>query len=132
MIVVCVFFFALYAYIIFQIIPSKKIINDSLNEEYENETLQTNNNVIILSKLNYYYVNINATRTSFISECMEYLLYSRNPNYTQEYTFCFDMFDLDDGSIEKLYTEFEMLCTQLKKSNSDFTIGEITNFINKI
>ena len=130
MIAVCVFFFALYAYIIFHILPSKKIINNSLNEEYE--TLQTNNNIIILSKLNYYNVNINATRTSFILECMEYLLYSRNPNFTQEYTFCFENFDnfnLDDGFIEKLYTEFEILCMQLKKCNSDFTIGEITNFI---
>jgi hypothetical protein len=47
----------------------------------------------------------------------------------EEYTFCFDDFNMDSNSIEKLYTEFEILCTQLKKCKLDFTIGEIINFI---
>jgi hypothetical protein len=127
MISLCIFFFAFFVYSIVQCIPSKKFINNSFDEEYEIE--QTNNNVIILSKLNYYNVNTNASRTSFIVECMEYLLYSRNPNFMEEYTFCFDNFNMDSNSIEKLYTEFEILCTQLKKYKLDFTIGEITNFI---
>jgi hypothetical protein len=123
----CALLFLFFIYTITQFFPSKKLIDSVINKEYY--TANSKNNIIILSKLGYYNINPNATKTSFISECMNYLLYAHNPNYTELYNFTFDDFNVGLDAIEDLYTQFQKLCISSHKYRTDFTISEITNFI---
>ena len=86
-------------------------------------------NVIILSALGYYNININAIKTSFVAECINYFLYCSDPNYTISYNFVFDDFILDEYSIDELYSKFKEHCISQNKNNTDFTFNELTTFI---
>lgn len=124
----CAILFIFFVYSIVQFIPSCLVIDKVFSKQTK---INTNNNVAILKKLDYYSVNTNATKTSFIMECVNYLLYSRNPNYTEVYDFSFDDFNLDIEDIEKIYSEFNDNCAKNKKYYWDCTVSEITNFIKK-
>ena len=129
MIFLCVFLFAFFVYSILYHLPSNKIINKSFDKEYL--TIKLNDNVSILSELGYYNININAIKISFISECMNYLLFAHDTNFNEIYIFTFDNWNIDIKTIKNLYVEFEKLCTDIKKQKIDFTIGEIITFIKK-
>jgi hypothetical protein len=129
----CAFIFSFFIYSILQHLPYIKNKNYFFNKKYPLDKWIDNTNISILSDLGYYNININSIKISFISECMNYLLYAHNPNYTEVYNFTFDEMDIDIDidDIEDLYINFENYCTEIKKYKTDFTIGEITTFIKK-
>lgn len=130
----CVFFFAFFIYSILHHLPCTKNKNYSFDKKYLlHKSNEVNDSVSILSELGYYNININSIKISFLSECMNYLLYAHNPNYTEVYNFTFDELDIgvDVDAIEDLYIKFENYCAEIKKYKTDFTIGEITTFIKK-
>jgi hypothetical protein len=81
----------------------------------------------ILKNLGYYNFNLNMLKTSIIVECIQYLLYSSNPNYN--YDFCFDDYDIKEPLLDELEHNFETLCQTQNKNKFEFTNEELIKFI---
>jgi len=131
MFLLCTLFFALFLYNIFKLYPSRKTIDDAieLNCTTENKD-KKNDNVVILDKLGYYNLNVNDIRFCFVSECMNYLLYCDNPNYTKT-DFLTDCCGIDDTQITNFCNDFENFCLKIHKNKMDFTVNEIVSFVKK-
>ena len=128
MLLPCILFFVFFVYYFLKYFPSKKVIDDAIKSNFFKK--EPNNNVIILEKLGYYNLNINEIRFCFIFECINYLLYCDNPNYTHNH-FLNDCCDLDEKQIENFCDNFKNLCISRHKNKMDLTINEIKAFIIK-
>lgn len=120
--------FAIFLYNILKFFPSHKIIDDTINYNFIKKKL--NDNVTILDKLGYYNFNKNDIKTCFLLECMNYLLYCDNPNYTKT-DFLVKCCNLDDKEITDFSNNFQNLCLQTHKNKMNFTVNEIMTFIKK-
>lgn len=128
MFLLCTLFFALFLYNIFKKCPSKKTIDDAIESNYLAH--KTNDNVAILNKLGYYNLNINDIRFCFVTECVNYLLYCDNPNYTRT-DFLTDCCNIDNTQMTNFCNSFHDLCLKIHKNKMDFTVNEIVSFIKK-
>jgi len=131
-----IFFLGLSSLIVF-LIGIYKIIFVNTENKTKTSNIQ-NDNVSILENLGYYNVNINNIKESFIFNCLNYLLYIDNPNYTfidtpedfiKEYSYYIK--DLDNTFLDKLHEELISFCIQKNKLKKDLTFNELKTFITK-
>lgn len=107
-------------------------IYTNLIKNEDNQTKVTKNfkdNIAILNKLGYYNFNYNLAKTDFISDCVNYILFSRNPSFKELYNFNYEQIDILQTQLENLYSSFITLCNKKNKVIGEFTINELYLFI---
>lgn len=119
MIFIVYLYFFLYCSLIYFLYKYRKCsecknVKNNLNHE----------NVLILKKLGYYNLNINALKMNYIVESLFNIMFLDNINYT------FNKIKINNNiSIDKLYDDFNKYCNLHNKNKYDMSFNELIAYI---
>ncbi len=88
-------------------------------------------NVAILSKLGYYNYNYNLIKTKILSDCVNYIIFCENPNYTLLPKSPCNVLKSNNEFFPNIFSSYKDYCNKNNKLIGDTTVNEIINFIKK-